>query len=97
MIYRIAFASALALPLLAIDASAAPRSRDYDGGSINSCSRFGHGCITGRTRSARFGLEVRMPGGTWISCEGSCKDTLARETIDFWDSRSPSGGEHRRH
>jgi hypothetical protein len=26
-----------------------------------------------------------MPGGTWIGCKGSCRDTLRDETVDFWE------------
>lgn len=29
-----------------------------------------------------------MPGGTWIECGRSCRDTLRRETVDFWQSRN---------
>jgi hypothetical protein len=54
---------------------------------ITACSRYGSDCITAPTRPARFGPEVRLPGGTWISCKLDCKSTLRDETIDFWRVR----------
>ena len=57
------------------------------GGSVSVCSRFSAKCTSAPVRPSRFGSEVRLPGGTWISCAGSCKDTLRDETIDFWAKR----------
>ena len=56
-------------------------------GTVSVCSRFNGQCTSAPTRPGRFGPEVRLPGGTWISCAGSCKDTLRDETIDFWAKR----------
>jgi hypothetical protein len=64
-------------------------------GVVHVCSRFGKGCISGPTRRARFGLEVRMPGGTWISCAGDCRATLRDETVDFWETRALERGRRR--
>jgi hypothetical protein len=54
---------------------------------VTGCSRFGKGCITAPTRPGRFGPEVRLPGGTWISCQLDCPTTLRDETVDFWMKR----------
>lgn len=60
--------------------------------TITACSNFGKGCISGPTRPARFGLEVRMPGGTWIACTTSCQDALRVATVDFWAQRDQERG-----
>lgn len=75
-------------------AEAAPRSA----GSVTACSRFGHGCTTAPVRRGGYGWEVRLPGGTWISCARDCATTLRDETIDFWSKRDweRGGGEGRR-
>ncbi|MEQ1694274.1 MAG: hypothetical protein ABL901_00395 [Hyphomicrobiaceae bacterium] len=54
--------------------------------SVTECSRYGNGCYTAPVRHGRFGLEMRLKGGTWIDCRGSCRDTLREETVDFWDT-----------
>lgn len=69
-------------------AAAAPSlAQSTRGGTVSVCSRFSTACTSSPTRPTRFGSEVRLPGGTWISCAGSCKDTLRDETIDFWARR----------
>lgn len=85
-IAAIAFLSGLA----ASSGAEAQGSRAFRGAPakvITACSRFGSDCITAPTRPARFGPEVRLPGGTWISCKLDCKSTLRDETIDFWRVR----------
>jgi hypothetical protein len=40
-------------------------------------------------------LEVGLPGGTWIECRMSCRNTLRQETVDFWqyhDNRRHADG-----
>ena len=64
-------------------------------GSVSVCSRYGNGCYSAPIRHGRFGLEMRLKGGTWIDCKGSCKDTLREETIDFWDTQRERGGARR--
>lgn len=58
-----------------------------DEGYVVAESRFGHGTVSGPVRRARWGYEVRMPGGTWIACRRSCAETLRVETVDFWENR----------
>ena len=53
-------------------------------------SNFGKGTVSGAVREGRVGLEVQLPGGSWISCVRSCSDTLRRQTVDFWDNQ-PNG------
>jgi hypothetical protein len=50
-------------------------------------SRYGYGTVSAPTRPGRFGYEVRLPGGTWISCKMDCRGTLREETVDFWKKR----------
>jgi hypothetical protein len=65
-----------------------------DGGYVTAESRFGHGTVSGPVRLARAGnYEVRLPGGTWVSCSRSCAETLRVESVDFWENKGagPSG------
>jgi hypothetical protein len=83
-------AVAVALAGCAVEASPSmvggPRE---DGAVVVAESGHGHGTVSGPVRRNNRGLlEVRMPGGTWIDCGRSCSDTLRRETVDFWESRS---------
>jgi hypothetical protein len=63
-------------------------------GSVTVCSRYGNGCYAAPLRQGRFGLEMRLKGGTWIDCKGSCKDTLREETVDFWDTQRERNPRH---
>jgi hypothetical protein len=60
---------------------------------VTGCSRFGKGCITAPTRPGKFGPDVRLPGGTWISCKLDCPTTLRDETVDFWMKREWERGD----
>jgi hypothetical protein len=65
-----------------------------DYGYVTAESRYGTATITAPVRYGRQGrLEVRLPGGTWLECGRSCRDTLRRETVDFWQSRDPRGSD----
>lgn len=82
-------AATLALGSLAASA----QTRGYgtagpDGGFVTAQSRFGHGSVSGPVRIGRAGnREVRLPGGTWISCGRSCAETLRVESVDFWENK----------
>ncbi len=81
--------TSLAVAVLTTSAEAGPR-RHYAGdeGYVVAYSRYGGQSIAAPVRVGPKGrLEVRLPGGTWIECGRSCRDTLRRETIDFWKSR----------
>ena len=84
--------TALVVPLLASTAEAARRDNDR----VTGCSRFGRGCVSGPVRPARFGQEVRLPGGTWYPCAGDCRETLRAETVDFWDEHQRREGDRSR-
>ncbi len=85
-----AFAVSLATPPPA-DAA----RRDRGAGSVTACSRYGNGCYTAPVRAGRFGPEMRLKGGTWIDCKGSCSQTLREETVDFWDTQREKYGGRR--
>jgi len=75
---------------------AAPRKKDADRGygSVQSCSNYGHGCMTAPTRRGNAGAEFRMPGGTWISCRQDCKTALREEALDFWETLRERAGDN---
>ena len=61
--------------------------RRGEGGLVTAESRYGSQTITAPVRNGAEGRgEVRLPGGTWIDCHISCRETLRRETIDFWQN-----------
>lgn len=57
------------------------------GAVVTAESRFGNGTVSGPVRAGRHGLEVRLPGGTWVECANSCSETLRLETVDFWEAQ----------
>jgi hypothetical protein len=75
--------------LCAADAGAQSRNYARHGeGFVTAESRFGHGTVSGPVRVARAGsYEVQLPGGTWIPCGRSCRDTLRIESVDFWENK----------
>lgn len=50
-------------------------------------SRWGNGSVSAPVRRGPRGLEVRLPGGTWIACARSCSNTLRTQTVDFWENQ----------
>jgi hypothetical protein len=79
-----------ALPLLALLAADACRSGEATapGDIVTAESQFGNGSVSGPVRAGRNGLEVRLPGGTWVECANSCRETLRLETVDFWQAQN---------
>lgn len=78
-------ATAMAWP-----AEAQPRRDGYV--YITAESRYGPQTVSGPVRNGPKGrLEVRLPGGTWLECGLSCRDTLRRETVDFWYEKGRPG------
>jgi hypothetical protein len=74
------------------DAQQRRRAGDPGYGYVTAESRYSSATITAPVRYGSHGrLEVGLPGGTWLECGRSCRDTLRRETIDFWYSRDPRG------
>lgn len=76
----------------AADAQSRKGSRGDGQGVITSCSNYGNGCQSAPIRRAANDYEFRMPGGTWVPCQQSCRDTLRREVIDFWETQRENGG-----
>jgi hypothetical protein len=68
-------------------AAAGYARRETDGGQVTSCSRFGNGCMTVRTRKGRLVDEMQLPSGTWYDCRGDCRETLRQDFIDFWETQ----------
>ena len=63
------------------------RGRDSGPVIVTAESRYGGATVSGPVRQAANNrLEVRLPGGTWVDCHQSCRDTLRRETVDFWQN-----------
>jgi hypothetical protein len=90
----VAIAALMLAQFAAPDADAQPRRRGGDPGYgfVTAESRYTSATITAPVRYGSHGrLEVRLPGGTWLECGRSCRDTLRRETIDFWYSRDGRG------
>ncbi len=81
-------ALAVAISLVGIVAATAPTSaqRGYANETerpvVTAYSRYGNGEISAAVRPAKYSPEVRLPGGTWVSCRRSCAETLRVETID---------------
>lgn len=56
--------------------------------NVSVCSKFHSSkCISAPTKAAPLGKKVRLPGGTWIDCEGDCEERLRIKTIDFWQEQ----------
>ncbi len=83
---KLAFAAAIistAVSAFAVTASAQRVGySDADRTIVTAYSRYGNGEISASVRPAKFAPEVRLPGGTWVSCRRSCAETLRVETVD---------------
>lgn len=63
--------------------------RTYPNGVVTAHSRVGNGSMTVPVRPiARGGYQMRLPSGSWVSCEGDCERTLQNKVLDFWDNQS---------
>ena len=86
-------AAALGSAALASAANAQSR-RAYAGpgyGTVTAESRYTGQLITAPVRPGPNGAQLQLPGGTWIDCGRSCRETLRRETVDYWQSRDGGG------
>jgi hypothetical protein len=82
----LATTTSMASGLIASNDADAFQRRSYsyeDGAVIVAHSRYLNGSISGPVRAAKYGWEVRLPGGTWVSCRRSCEETLRVETVDL--------------
>jgi hypothetical protein len=93
---RLGFGVFLALGFLAslpFSATAGPRWQKAESGDVVVAhSRHGNGSVSGRVRSARKGLEVRLPGGSWVGCRRSCSETLRVKTVDLFENQGSMRG-----
>ena len=91
---RVAMTASLLLAT-AVAVSAAEAGRYSEGGPILGYvtvnSFYNPGTVTGPIRQGRLGLQVRLPGGTWLYCERTCGDTLRDNTLDFWNQYENRG------
>jgi hypothetical protein len=88
----VAVALSVALCVLAaLPAAAGSRAVRGDQEIVVAESRFGHGTVSGPVRFARYGREVRLPGGTWEPCKRSCSESLRVATVDFWEAQNGIG------
>jgi hypothetical protein len=81
-------------PIVAATGIAEAQSRrgSHDG-YVKACSRYGHGCTGAPIRRGAFDFELRMPGGTWVSCRADCKEALREEVLDFWETQRERAGD----
>ena len=74
------------------------RHRGYVG-YVTAYSYYGNDSLTAPVRvdhSRGFASkQIRLPGGVWIDCAGSCAETLRVEKVDFWEQFSNGGGRKR--
>jgi hypothetical protein len=83
---RIGLIGLATLGLTTVTEPADARPRQDSAGSVVACSHYGKGCVRGQVRRGPVGLEVRMPGGTWIGCKRNCSRTLREEALDFFET-----------
>ena len=82
-----AVGTGLLLVATLVPAQADPRSHARRG-MVTAESHFGKGTVTGAVREGRHGLEVQLPGGSWIGCGRNCSDMLRRQSVDFWENQA---------
>lgn len=77
------------LPLAGLAALASPAAAAlHPLGTITACSTWGNfGCATAEVRRGPLGLQYRTKEGTWVDCASDCRDTLRRNTVDFWSEQ----------
>jgi hypothetical protein len=94
MVPKVLFAATVGLAIMAFAIpSQAQRKRERGQGTVSVCSNYGNGCTSAPIRRAANDDEFRMPGGTWFPCRQSCKDTLRREVLDFWETQRENAGD----
>jgi hypothetical protein len=87
---NVAFAAILGLAAADPADAGFKRDRGYNGveqGFVIADSRFGNGSVRGAVREARNGLQVQLPGGSWVFCRASCSETLRVSTVDQFETQ----------
>ncbi|OYW57273.1 MAG: hypothetical protein B7Y80_12330 [Hyphomicrobium sp. 32-62-53] len=75
----------LALAVIPMPAEASPVTpREIREGKVTACSSYGSDCYTAKLVRSPVGWKMRLKGGTLVDCSATCRDTLRRETVDFW-------------
>lgn len=82
------FLAASSFAIMACMAPAIAAETGSRASAITACSKNGHHtCYTATIGEGRYGPKLRLKHGTWIDCDGDCRDTLRRSTVDYWDDR----------
>lgn len=85
MITRIVAVAGMAIALSATNCLAeAVTPREKREGKVTACSTYGSDCYTAKLVRSPVGWKMRLKGGTLVDCSATCRDTLRRETVDFW-------------
>lgn len=74
--------------LLALSFAVPSAAADQLAGYVTARSESSTRTVSGPVRYGRHGLQVQLPGGTWIDCVKSCSETLRLNTVDFWESEA---------
>lgn len=77
-----------AFALMPYAGAGALSSKEVATGRVTACSWQNEDrCYTATLVKGKFGPKMRLKNGTVIDCEGDCRDTLRRATVDFWDDQ----------
>lgn len=59
--------------------------KEIRSGRVTACSSYASfNCETARLVPSSTGTKLRLKSGSLVDCEGDCRDTLRRATVDFW-------------
>lgn len=84
-----AVALLMASPLVATTSADARQFKKSS--TVTACSTTGFDCYTAPVVKSRVGKKLVLRNGTRIDCGPSCRDTLRKETVDFWFDRMLNG------
>lgn len=59
--------------------------------TVTACSTTGFDCYTAKVVDSRVGKKLVLRNGTKVDCGPNCRDTLRRQTVDFWFDRMLNG------
>jgi len=97
MVSRATLSAIAMLVMAAVPSTVGAQSaREIREGRVSVCSLYGNGCRTVPIRRAQYDYELRMPGGSWVSCRQDCKTALREEVLDFWETLRERSGDRSR-